>query len=216
MLVVGAGGLGSPVLYYLTAAGVGQIHIIDSDVIDMTNLQRQILYTEADLEKTKAGQAQNRLMSLNSEIRITSEVRKFGEGPEDLSSYNLIIEATDTFKSKFTINDRAVEAGIPLVMASVIGFEGHVMAIKPGETACYRCIFGEEPDEAVVPPASTLGILGSSAGVVGALEASEALKILTGVGTTLFGKMIQVDLAESRIRTIQLPRNHQCPVCGGR
>lgn len=222
VFVVGAGGLGSPVLLYLAAAGVGRISFVDSDRLDLTNLQRQVLYATADLDRPKIETAAERLRALNPDILVQAHEDRLSAAnvasylrPEGLPPVDLVIETSDNFGTKFLVNDACILLGVPAVMGGILRFEGQLMAVDPGNSACYRCLFREPPPPGAVPNCAEAGVLGAMAGTVGSLQAAEALKILTGAGTPLFGKMITVDLLSSRMRTIKLPRDEKgCPICG--
>lgn len=221
VFVVGAGGLGSPVLLYLAAAGVGRISFVDSDELDLTNLQRQVLYDTAQVGRPKHETAAARLRALNPEIRIESQRDRFS--PANAADYlrppggppvDLVIETSDNFGTKFLVNDAGVLFKVPIILGGILRFEGQLLAVDPGRSACYRCLFREPPPAGAVPNCAEAGVLGAMAGTVGSLQAAEALKIITGAGDPLYGKMITVDLLSSRMRTINLPRSPDCPVCG--
>ena len=221
VFVVGAGGLGSPVLLYLAAAGVGRISFIESDELDLTNLQRQILYNTGDVGSSKADAAAARLRELNPHVELVALRERLSPEniarhlrPADAPPVDLIIETSDNFPTKFLVNDAAVLLGVPAILGGILRFEGQLMAVNPGQSACYRCIFRELPPDGAVPNCAEAGVLGAMAGTVGSLQAAEALKILTGAGEPLFGRMITVDLLSSRMRTLSLPRSESCPVCG--
>ncbi len=223
VFVVGAGGLGSPVLLYLAAAGVGHIAFVDNDSLDLTNLQRQILYTTDQVGQAKAIAAAERLRALNPHCSITGVVERLSAAnietfikPGDGPPVDLVIETSDNFGTKFLVNDACVLAGVPVILGGILRFEGQLMAVSPGTSACYRCLFGAPPPAGSVPGCSEAGVLGAMAGTIGSLQAAEALKILTGAGEPLFGKMMVFDLLTSRFRTLTLPRNVTCPVCGPR
>ena len=216
VFVLGAGGLGSPVLMYLAAAGVGKITFIDKDHLDLTNLQRQTLYKTSQVDRAKAESAEVFLRELNPEINIRALT---GELTPDnaldlMKGSDLIIETSDNFGSKFLVNDAAVILRIPLIIGGILRFEGQVMAVKPGDSPCYRCIFTAPPPQDATANCSEAGVLGSVAGVVGSMMASEALKILTDSGTALYNSMLRINILESEFRKIKLPQNPDCPVCG--
>ncbi len=215
VLVVGAGGLGSSVLFYLAAAGVGEIGICDGDSLDLSNLQRQILHTTQDLNKNKAQSAKEKLESLNPLIKIkTFKERLSKENVLGIiQDYDLVVEATDAFVSKFLINDACVLGGKILVRASALHFCGQAMSVKPKESACYACLFDSPPKGEVLTSAS-VGILGAVAGLFGCIEANEAIKIITGVGKPLFDEFLTCDVRDMEFRKIAIKRNPKCKICG--
>lgn len=215
VLVIGAGGLGSPVLYYLAAAGVGHIGICDGDEVDFSNLQRQVLHNTADIGKNKALSAREKLEALNPNISIKLHKERLNakDAISIISSYDLVIEACDAFGSKFLINDACVLAKKTLIRASALHYCGQIMSIKPYESACYACIFDAPPKDEV-PTGATVGILGCVAGMFGCMEANEAIKIITGIGNPLFDSIISCDVRDMEFRKISVKRNHNCRVCG--
>ncbi|MCL9821629.1 HesA/MoeB/ThiF family protein [Helicobacter sp. 14348-15] len=215
VLVVGAGGLGSPVLFYLAAAGIGEIGICDGDNVDLSNLQRQILHTTKDLEKNKALSAKEKLESLNPKIKINIYKERLNVSNilGIIKDYDLVIEATDAFASKFLLNDACVLGGKILVRASALHFCGQAMSIKPKESACYACLF-DSPPQGEVPTGASVGILGAVAGLFGCIEANEAIKIITGVGKPLFDQFLTCDVRDMEFRKINIKRNLKCRVCG--
>ena len=216
VMVIGCGGLGNPALLYLAAAGIGQLAFLDSDTVDVTNLQRQILFSTDDLGKPKARVAEEKLRRLNPEIEIKgNQIRLTPDSAlETLSGYDLILETSDNFPTKFLANDAAFFLKTPLIAGGILRFEGQVFGIIPGETFCYRCVFHSPPPADAVPNCSQAGVIGAMAGLIGSMQAAEAVKMLTGAGHSLAGKMIQADLLKSEFRTIRLPRNPRCPLCG--
>ncbi len=215
VLVVGAGGLGSPALLYLTAAGVGTIGIADGDRVSISNLNRQILYTVADLDHSKALTAVRRLRDLNPDIRVIPYEERVlrDNGPALVAQYDLVIEASDNLETKDLMNELCVQAGIPLVWAAVSRFDGQMGVYRPGH-ACRRCIFPQTPAPGTYPTPAELGILGAVAGVLGAWEAVEAVKVLLGLGTPLYDRLLLWDGLNSVADVISVERNPHCPVCG--
>lgn len=217
VLVVGAGGLGSPVCYYLAAAGVGHLTVVDYDRVSLSNLNRQILYTTADLGRLKTDLAQERLKALNPHV----EVRGIPEGltPERAAqlaaAHDVVVECSDNFETKFLVNAACVQTGTPLVWASVLAWEGQMSVVLPGRGPCYQCLFPPtfRPDR--VPTAKEVGILGGVAGVFGALEAVEAVKVILGVGEPLVGRLLVWDGLRGSFETVAFSPNPQCPVCRG-
>ncbi|QOQ98182.1 HesA/MoeB/ThiF family protein [Helicobacter winghamensis] len=215
VFVAGAGGLGSPILYYLAAAGVGNLGICDGDVLDTSNLQRQILHNTQDLNKNKADSAFEKLRLLNPSLNL--EVFREYLTPQNIltyiNNYDIIVEATDAFNAKFLINDACVLANKILVRGSALAFSGQAMSVKPKESACYACLFNEPPKNEM-PTSASVGILGATAGLFGCIEASEVIKIITGVGEPLFNKLLTCDVRSLEFRTITIKRNPNCRVCG--
>jgi molybdopterin/thiamine biosynthesis adenylyltransferase len=213
VLVVGVGGLGSPAAFYLVAAGVGTVGIVDSDVVDLSNLQRQILHATADVGRRKVESAAHTLRALNPEVKVECHPLRLGpeEARELFSAYDVVVDATDNFSSKFLIADASHAAHKPYVHAGILKFGGQVMTVKPGQTTCYRCVFGGIPPAAGGPSA---GPVGAVPGVIGAIEAMEAIKLLLGIGTPLTDRLLTWDALTMQFREIQLRRNPECPLCG--
>jgi molybdopterin/thiamine biosynthesis adenylyltransferase len=208
-LVVGTGGLGSPVLYYLTAAGVGHIHIMDSDTVEITNLNRQFLHFEQDIGSEKSRSAKNKLTQFNGEIEVSASTIRLKEEnvQESIAGYDIVISCVDNVQTRILLNKNCVQCGIPLVDGGAQGFNGYIMLVLPGITPCYHCIFPEAKQE----PGS-IGVLGATAGVIGSIMAAQAIKYLIG---TLNGfEFLYVDLSSLSFTSIQAKRNPTCPVCG--
>lgn len=216
VLVVGAGGLGSPVLYYLVGAGVGHVSFIDHDTVDLSNLHRQILHGTRDIGRPKHESAAETLADLNPEVTLEPLGHRLtpDNAVELAARHDLLIEATDGFANKFLCNDAAVLAGTPLVTAGVLRWEGQILTVRPRQTACYRCLFVEPPPAGSVPSPAEAGLIGTVAAVLGALQATEALKLLLGVGRPLHNRMLVVDLLGMEIREVEVRRDPACPVCG--
>ena len=215
--LIGAGGLGSAAALYLAAAGVGTIGIVDSDDVDLSNLQRQILHGDADLGVKKVRSAEQSLHRINPKLKVlTYPVYADRENIKDLiQEYDFVIDAADNFPTKFLINDACVQAKKPFVHAGVIRFQGQLMTYVPGRGPCYRCIFKDPPPKEAVPSAKQAGIFGAVCGVVGSLEAKEAVKYILGAGELLTGKMLVYDGLRAQFRTVKLPeRVGDCAVCG--
>ncbi|MCD4738785.1 MAG: HesA/MoeB/ThiF family protein [Anaerolineae bacterium] len=212
VLVIGAGGLGSPALFYLAAAGVGTLGIADDDLLSPSNLNRQILYTPAGMGQNKVEQAARRLRAFNPEITIIPHMTRVSResGPALITDYDLVVEATDNLASKDLINELCVHARVPLVWAGVQHFEGQLSVVLPGH-ACRRCIFPELPEPGT--PAE-LGIIGAVAGIIGTLQALEALKVLLGIGTPLVDQLLLWDGLHHSFEKIQVTRTANCPHCG--
>jgi molybdopterin/thiamine biosynthesis adenylyltransferase/rhodanese-related sulfurtransferase len=216
VLVVGAGGLGSPILAYLAAAGVGRIGLADDDVVDVTNLQRQILYTTQDVGKPKAATAAERLHALNPQIAIDAlGVRVEAANVRELVRlYDVVVDGTDTFGSRYLINDACLLEGKPVVYGSIFRFDGQVSIFGAPGGPCYRCLYPEPPPDEMVPNCAEGGVLGVLAGMVGTWQASETLKLILGIGTPLIGRLALIDALDARVREVRIARDPACPLCG--
>jgi len=215
--VVGAGGLGSPVLLYLAAAGVGTIGLVDFDRVDRTNLQRQIAHTDAATGSPKADSAVARARAINPAISITPhDVKLTPDTIEDvLRPYDLVVDGTDNFTVRLLLNDACYLMQKPLVSASVVRFEGQLSTYRAfQEGPCYRCLFDAEPTEGLVPRCDTAGILGPVAGVMGTLQATEVLKQITGLGSGMVGKLMLFDALDYSMQIIKTRKNPDCALCG--
>lgn len=214
VLVVGSGGLGSPVLYYLAAAGIGTLGIVDSDTVDLSNLQRQILHNTEDLGKAKTLSALEKLSRLNPHVRLlTFNERLTAENAGRLiSGYDVVVDATDNFPSRFILNEACIKRGIPLIHGGILGFFGQVTTIMPGQGPCFKCIFREPPAPETFP--GPPGVLGAVAGTIGTIQAAEAVKIVLGQGGLLVGRLLMYDAMELSFREIRIKNRPDCPVCG--
>ncbi|HEX2506333.1 MAG TPA: molybdopterin-synthase adenylyltransferase MoeB [Gaiellaceae bacterium] len=217
ILLIGAGGLGSPASLYLAAAGVGTLGIVDDDVVDSTNLQRQIVHNEERLGASKAESARETIEALNPDVtvktfkeRLTSENvdRILGEG------WDAIVDGADNFPTRYLLNDASVWHGIPVVHGSIFRFEGQTTVFKPHAGPCYRCLFPQPPPPELAPSCAEGGVLGVLPGIVGSLQASEALKLVLGIGETLVGRLLLFDALETTFTEVSLRRDPDCPVCG--
>lgn len=208
VLVIGAGGLGSPVLLYLAAAGVGKIGIVDFDVVDVSNLQRQVLFTTEDIGKHKAEVAALKLKSLNPEIEVASYLTRFSDDNAEalLADYDLVIEASDSLQTKYLSNDVCVRLGKPLVHGSINQFTGNVMTILPG-AACLRCVFPEAKHQ---KDSSEYGVLGVVPGIAGSIQAAEAVKYLAGMDDLLVNRMLTFDAKSMNFFTIDISKSPDC------
>ena len=215
VLVVGAGGLGSPAALYLAAAGCGTVGLVDCDRVELSNLQRQVLFDSSDLARSKAEAGRERLTSLNPEIRVVAHALelKAANVRAVFKDYDLVLDGTDRLATRYLVNDACVILGLPLVSAAIHRFEGQVMTYVPGRGPCYRCIFPQAP-EGVVPNCAQAGVLGVLPGVLGTLQATEAIKLITGVGEPLLGRLLTYDALEMRFHEFRVARRPDCAVCG--
>jgi molybdopterin/thiamine biosynthesis adenylyltransferase len=216
VLIIGAGGLGSPAALYLAAAGVGTIGIVDSDIVDISNLHRQVIHGTEDLGKLKVDSARKKMEGINPDVRVVSYQRRINSSNilSIISGYDFIIDATDNFAAKFLINDACFLGGKAFSHAGVLGFSGQTITVKPGESACYRCIFNSPPPAGSVPSCAEEGVLGALPGIIGTIQAAEAIKYLTGVGDLLTGRLLMFNALEMSFRNVPIGRNPQCPLCG--
>jgi molybdopterin/thiamine biosynthesis adenylyltransferase/rhodanese-related sulfurtransferase len=216
VLIVGAGGLGSPAALYLVAAGVCKVGLVDVDVVDETNLQRQILYSTADVGQPKLAAASSRLRGLNPDVEIVRHEAPFGvdNALALVQAYDVVIDGTDNFPTRYLVNDACVMAGRPNVYGSVFRFEGQVSVFATPTGPCYRCLHPEPPPPGLIPSCAEAGVLGVLPGLIGTVQATEAIKLLTGIGDGLIGRLLLYDALRLRFREIVLPRDAECPVCG--
>ena len=216
VLAIGAGGLGSPVLAYLAAAGVGRILIVDDDVVDETNLQRQILYDTADVGAPKAHRAAERLRALNPQIAIDALATRFdaANARELVRLVDVVVDGSDTFSTRYLVNDACVLEGKPDVHGSIFRFDGQVSIFGAAGGPCYRCLYPEAPPEHLVPSCSEGGVLGVLAGIVGSFQAAEAIKLILAIGTPLVGRLLLIDALDARVREVRIARDPACPLCG--
>ncbi|MBI4470833.1 MAG: molybdopterin-synthase adenylyltransferase MoeB [Acidobacteria bacterium] len=215
VLCVGAGGLGSPLLLYLAAAGVGRLGIVDFDAVDFSNLQRQILHSEGDLGHPKVDSAKRRLESINSDIEITTyPTRLTRENALDIiSAYDIVADGTDNFATRYLVNDACVKLGKINIYGSIFRFEGQVSVFDASRGPCYRCLYPEPPPPGAVPSCAEGGVLGVLPGIVGSLQAAETIKVLLGRGEPLIGRLMLIDVLRSDFRFVKLRKNPKCPVC---
>ena len=219
VLVIGAGGLGSPLALYLAAAGVGTIGLVDDDRVEISNLQRQIAHTTARIGVPKALSAAEAARAINPDVTVVPH--EFRLNPDNtielISGYDLVCDGTDNFGTRFLIADACVLAKRTLVSAAVLRFEGQLSVFKPHAdpaSPCYRCLFPEPPPPGVVPSCSEAGVLGAVTGVMGTLQATETVKEILGIGESLAGRLLIWDALASRFRSVRVPRNPQCALCG--
>ncbi|MCL4466239.1 MAG: molybdopterin-synthase adenylyltransferase MoeB [Chloroflexi bacterium] len=217
VLIVGAGGLGSPLVLYLAAAGVGRLGIVDSDVVELSNLQRQVVHRTADVGRAKAEVAAEAARLLNPDVvampyaeRLTS-ANALGV----IAGYDVVVDASDNFPTRYLVNDACVLLGKPLVYGAVYRFDGQVSVFAPGQ-GCYRCLFPRPPEPGMIPSCAEGGVLGALPGVIGTIQAMEVLKILLGKGQTLAGRLLAFDGLSTEFRELSYVRDPDCPVCGDR
>ena len=217
VLIIGAGGLGAPAAMYLAAAGVGTIGIADADEVDLSNLQRQIIHQTKDVGKPKVQSAKETIEAMNPDVHVITyhEFINSGNILDIIKDYDFIIDGTDNFPAKFLINDACVMAKKPFSHAGIIRFQGQLMTYVPGQGPCYRCVFKEPPPKDAVPTCKQAGVIGAMGGVIGSLQAMEAVKYILGVGDLLTGWLLTYDAIKMQFRKIKLPSDTQgCAVCG--
>lgn len=216
VLVIGTGGLGSPVLLYLAAAGVGTLGVVDNDVVDLTNLQRQIIHFTPDVDREKTASAKEKINRLNPNVTV-NVYNEYVDSKNILGiieDYDFIVDGSDNFATKFLINDACVLANKPFSHAGVLQFVGQTMTIIPGESTCYRCVFHEPPPPNSVPSCSEAGLLGTIPGVFGTIQATEALKYIIGKGDLLTDRLMIFDALDMEFRNVKVKKRKNCPVCG--
>ncbi len=216
VLVIGTGGLGSPVALYLAAAGVGRIGLIDYDVVDFSNLQRQIIHGESRLGDLKVESARDRLKDINSEIQVDiyNESITSDNAFEIAEPYDLIIDGTDNYPTRYLVNDLCVLTGKPNVYGSIFRFDGQASVFFAEQGPCYRCLFPEPPPPGLVPSCAEGGVLGVLPGTIGSIQATEALKLILGIGDSLIGRLLLYDALDMSFLTVKLKKNPNCKICG--
>ncbi len=216
VLVVGVGGLGSPLALYLAAAGVGTLGLVDFDEVDVTNLQRQILYGTEDIGKPKLESAYRRISSINPHVEVIAHPCRLDSqnALEILENYDVVVDGTDNFPTRYLVNDACVILGKPNVYGSIFRWEGQVSVFGKDDGPCYRCLFREPPPPGMVPSCAEAGVLGVLPGIVGSLQALEVIKIVLGQGESLVGRLLIFDALELKWREVKIRRNPDCPVCG--
>ena len=214
-LIIGAGGLGSPSAVYLALAGVGTIGIVDFDVVELSNLQRQILHHTSDVGRSKVDSARDNIKSYNPDVNVVlHDVRLESDNAIDIiSQYDLVINGADNFATRYLVNDACYLLNKPLVDGSILIFDGQATVFLPGE-GCYRCLFPEPPPPGMVPNCAEAGVLGALTGLVGSIQATEALKQLIGIGESLTSRLLLIDALSMTFREVKLKRNPSCPLCG--
>ena len=219
-VVIGAGGLGAPILLYLAAAGVGDLEVLDDDDVALSNLQRQVLFVTSDVGRPKADVAAARLAALNPDIRVCGSRARVtsATAAAAIEGADVVVDGSDNFSTRYVVNDACVAAGIPLVYGAVSQFDGQVSVLNGwrGDTRgpCYRCMFPEPPAEGTVPSCAEAGVFGALPGTIGSLMAGEAIKLIVGVGTPLVGALLHLDLADGAVHRFELGRDPACPICG--
>jgi len=216
VLLIGAGGLGSPAAYYLAAAGVGTIGIIDADVVDDSNLQRQILHNTERIGQYKAESARQTIEALNPDVKVITHIERLDETnvARIIADYDIILDGTDNFPTRYLLNDAALIANKPVVHGSVFRFEGQLTVFKPYKGPCYRCLYPEPPPAALAPSCAEAGVLGVLPGVIGLLQAVETIKLLLGIGEPLVGRLMTYDALAGEFSELRLFRDPNCPACG--
>lgn len=216
VLVIGAGGLGSPVLYYLAAAGIGTLGVVDFDTVGISNLNRQILHFTEDIGKRKVDSAEEKLVKLNPHLKLVKySLRINSDNLEDIiGGYEVVVDAVDNFPARYLISDCCYFLKKPLIEGAVLGFEGILMTILPDRSPCYRCLYPTPPEDGVVPTCTDAGILGAVTGVVGSLQALETVKVLLDIGSTLSGRILTFDGLGLNFREVPWKKRKSCPLCG--
>src|SRR6266487_3951093 len=216
VLLIGAGGLGSPAAYYLAAAGVGTLGIIDADVVEESNLQRQIIHNTKRVGQYKAESAREAIEALNPDVKVITYIERLDESnvARIIAGYDVIIDGTDNFPTRYLLNDAALLANKPVVHGSVFRFEGQLTIFKPHEGPCYRCLYPEPPPPALAPSCAEAGVLGVLPGIIGLLQATETIKLLLGIGEPLVGRMMTYDALAGEFNELRLYRDPECPACG--
>ncbi|MGQ3071880.1 MAG: HesA/MoeB/ThiF family protein [Ferrovibrionaceae bacterium] len=221
VLVVGGGGLGSPLIYYLAAAGVGTIGVVDDDVVGLSNLQRQILHRTADIDTPKVDSAARAVAALNPDIRLVPHRERLTQANARalIGSYDIVADGSDNFDTRFLLNDVCFALGRTLVSGAILRFDGQLSTFKAHLGAnhpCYRCLFPAPPPPEMIPNCAEGGVLGALAGTIGALQATEVVKEILGLGRSLSGRLVMHDALEMTFRTITVPKDPDCPLCGER
>ena len=218
VLIVGAGGLGSPAALYLASAGVGRIGIVDFDVVDLSNLQRQLLHDTSGIGVKKTESARSRLRAINPRVQVDAIDAELTSANAlgIIGDYDVVLDGTDNFKTRYLTNDACVLLGRPNIYGSVLRFEGQASVFATADGPCYRCLFREPPPPGLVPSCAEAGVLGVLPGLIGTIQATEAIKLIIGAGETLAGRLLLVDALRMSFRTIRLARDPECPACGTR
>jgi adenylyltransferase/sulfurtransferase len=214
VLVVGAGGLGAPAIQYLAAAGVGTLGVVDDDDVERSNLQRQVIHGDGDVGRPKVDSAADFVADLNPDVTVRRHRTRLDRENADLvAEYDVVVDASDNFPTRYLVNDAARVAGVPVAHGAIYKFEGQATTLAP-DGPCYRCLFPEPPEPGTVPDCATTGVLGVLPGTLGCVQATEAVKLLTGLGETLDGRLLFYDALEMSFETVPYARRPDCPVCG--
>jgi molybdopterin-synthase adenylyltransferase len=217
VLIIGAGGLGSPAALYLTAAGVGTIGLVDGDLVDLSNLQRQILHSTSTIGKLKVESGRDTLSRLNPDVTVKTYPMNIGadNAMEIITEYDLVLDGSDNFTTRYLVNDACFFAGKPLISGSIFRFEGQLTTLRPKDGfPCYRCLYAEPPPAGLVPNCQEAGVLGVLAGTIGVLQAAEAIKEIVGIDATLAGSILMYDALDMTFRRTGVPKDPACPLCG--
>src|SRR4051794_36612190 len=216
VLCVGTGGLGSPLAFYLAAAGIGTLGMVDFDVVDASNLQRQIIHSTKDIGRKKLDSAAEKLTALNPALNVVKHevMLSSANALEILKDYDIVADGTDNFPTRYLVNDACVLLGKPNVYGSIFRFEGQASVFATEEGPCYRCLYPEPPPPGLVPSCAEGGVLGILPGLVGVIQATETIKLILGVGESLVGRLLLIDALRMQFRTVRLRKNPECPVCG--
>ncbi|RMF92946.1 MAG: molybdopterin-synthase adenylyltransferase MoeB [Candidatus Schekmanbacteria bacterium] len=216
VLVVGAGGLGSPSIYYLAAAGIGTIGIIDSDVVELSNLQRQIIHSTPELGTHKVDSAAKTIKELNSDVKVIPFKERLTSNNimDIIDGFDIVLDGTDNFPTRYLINDACYFKKIPNVHGSIFRFEGQATVFKPDDGPCYRCLYPEPPPPGAVPSCQEAGVLGVLPGIIGVIQAIEAIKLILGIGEPLIGRLLMYDALTMDFREVKIKKDPNCPLCG--
>src|SRR3989338_9455550 len=216
VLIIGAGGLGSPCSLYLASAGIGTLGIVDSDKVELNNLQRQIVHSVNTVGKPKVDSAKDRLNAINPDVKVIPyNIRLTSANILDIiKDYDIVVDGSDNFPTRYLVNDACVFSNKPLSHGGIFRFDGQAITILPHKSACYRCLFSEPPPAGLVPSCQEAGILGAVAGVIGVLQANEVSKYILGTGNLLTGRLLVFNALESSFRQVKVPKDPKCPICG--
>ncbi len=216
VIVVGAGGLGSPLLYYLAAAGVGTLGIVDNETVDISNLQRQVIHSTEDIGRPKVDSAAEKIKKLNPDVNVELHRNRItaDNALDIISPYDVVADASDNFQTKFLMNDASYFAGKPLSVAGIFKFDGQTLTVVPGKGPCYRCLFRTPPPPELVPSCREAGVIGTAPAIIGAVQANEVIKLILGKGSLLCGNFLFFDGLRSWFDIIEVDRDPECPLCG--
>jgi molybdopterin/thiamine biosynthesis adenylyltransferase len=215
VLCVGAGGLGSPALMYLAAAGVGTLGIVDNDEVDLSNLQRQVIHSSERIGVSKVDSAEETINALNPDVKVEKYPVRLGPDNivEIISGYDIVVDGLDNFPTRYLLNDASVRLGIPVVSAAILGFEGQLSVFKPHDGPCYRCLFPVPPPAELAPSCGANGVLGVLPGTMGLLQATEVIKLILGEGDPLIGRLLMYDALSATVSEVKVRRDPDCPIC---